>query len=103
MARGPLMRRLLPTTAGGDMEATDMAMARGLLMLMLTTAMVDTEAMATARGLLMPTMVVMDMADTAMARGPLMPTMAAMDMADTAMASNCPVIFILNINWPKKL
>merc|ERR1719369_1410780 len=97
MAKGLLMPTMVAT------DTADTAMARGPLMLMLTTAMVDTEATATTRGLLMPTMVATDMADTDMARGPLMPTMAAMDMADTATASNCNVTFILNINWPKKL
>merc|ERR1719474_244199 len=90
MARGLPM--LMLTTAMADME--DMAatvMARGLPMLMLTTAMADMEvmaAMAMARGLLMPTMAATDMAATVTARGLLMPTTVAMDMAATATASN---------------
>merc|ERR1711974_535948 len=86
-------------------------MARGQLMLRLTTAMVDTEDTDTARGLLTPrllptmageamevtamargpqmlvlTMAMVDTEVTAMARGLLMPTMAVMDMADMDMA-----------------
>merc|ERR1712168_1675679 len=59
--------------------------------LMLTTAMVATEAMAAmamARGLLTLTMVAMDMAAMDTARGLLMPTTVATAMAVTAMASN---------------
>merc|ERR1719384_1654290 len=94
MARGllmpsplPLLRlslRLMPTTAGVDtaLAMVVTATARGLLRL--TAAMAH---MAMARGPLMPmlTTAMAAMAHTAMARGPLMlmPTMA---MAHTAMA-----------------
>merc|ERR1712076_111845 len=126
----PLWPPLMPTTATVVMADTALAtamdtdMARGLLtpspplplrpslrlrlMLMPTTAMVDTalamEVLATdtARGPLMPmpTTAMVDMAvmavtalatamDTAMARGPLMPmpTTAMVDMADMAVTA----------------
>merc|ERR1719312_1828741 len=68
MARGLLT--LMPTTAMAATDTAAMVMTRGLPMLMLTTAMADMEvmaAMAMARGLLMPTTVAMDMAATATA------------------------------------
>merc|ERR1712136_599183 len=91
--RGPL--RPSPTTAMAAMVDTDTAMARGLLMPRLTTAvptamdMVDT----TERGPLMPklTTAMAAMVDTDMARGPLTPRLTTAtpdtDMADTLTAS----------------